>query len=170
MYKKARNPVKEKGFDSKAQMRYLLMLMRKYPDKYSWVKDALKTHGAPATEGPLRTYWEPPYNVSPDTPSYIYTGRRSQINTMIVKFADKLVESGKTHLAIHIVNPWHAANAFWAMFKVEMKADKANQEALVTWFEKFDAFLDKNYPSLTKLERVEAHRSLGDKILDREVK
>ena len=72
MDKKAYNPIKEKGFDSKAQVRLLLMRARELPDMYGWVLDALKDHGWPKEDGPLKTYWDEPYRVSPDSPSYKY--------------------------------------------------------------------------------------------------
>lgn len=170
MFKKALNPVRTKGFDSKAQMRYLLMLLRKYPDKYSWVKDALRDHGAPATEGPLHTYWEPPYNISPETPSYVYT-RRSQIDAMLVKFANKLLDHGKTDLARKIISgPQNAANTFWTLFGRDVEKSKGDQEALVEWFDRFNNFLAKSYGELSSQDKVEAYRCFGDKILDREVK
>lgn len=99
--KHAINNVLEKGFDSRAQMRYLLRMAKDHPEKYSWVFKALKEHGVPKVEGPLHTYWEGPYQVSPETPSYTYTGRTGSLAKLIV-IAQKLDNLGSLKSALRL--------------------------------------------------------------------
>lgn len=112
MDKFAINNVKQKGFDSRAQMRYLLILARDYPEKYKWVFKALRDHGVPEEEGPKGTYWYTIpeggfYNVTPSTPSYKYKGKkRSKLETEKWRKAvgrfDKVINSKITKIAKQI--------------------------------------------------------------------
>jgi hypothetical protein len=164
--KKSLNPIRERGFDSKAQMRYLLMMMREHPDQYGWVKDVIRNHGVPSTEGPLRTYWEPPYNKSPKKPSYVYTGRASLINK-IVRFASQLPH----HQAQQLLRPLYVdestanevANMFWTIRGNEL--NKQDPEQLLAFFHKLQEF--KPFASLNSETQEETKRILGDKILGR---
>lgn len=167
MFKKALNPVKERGFDSKAQMRYLLMMMREHPEQYGWVKDAIRTHGVPKVEGPLRTYWEPPYNKSPKTPSYVYTGRSASLTNKIIRFASKLSEAQARQLIRPIYVDDQAAlevaNMFWTIRGNEF--DKQDPEQLLALFRKLNEF--EPFKALNSETQEEAKRMVGDKILGR---
>lgn len=175
--KKALNPVKERGFQSKSQMRYLLMMAKKYPGEYSWVLDAFKRHGTPGEEGPLQTYWTGPYNKSPDTPSYVYTGRgRKAMLEKLIKIAQKFDDSGNPETAKKldkvVVRKMMvdenaaklAANAFWVLRKNEVPKDP---EGLALFLDqKFSEF--KPFQMLPNSEtKEEAKRMVADKILGR---
>lgn len=179
MKKKAYNPIKETGFNSKAQMRYLLKLLYDYPEKYGFVKDILREHGVPETEGPLHTYWEPPYGVSPETPSYIYTGRGASLLRNIVRFADKLDDLGFESDAIklddamiEVVNgkektPKELANSFWSTYGSEIKQIPTQEELVPYFTEKLSRFLKER--DVSESTAFEVQQYLGDKILGREV-
>lgn len=177
MKKIALNPVREQGFDSKAQMRFLLQRAREYPNEYSWVIDALKEHGVPESEGPLHTYWTGPYNKSPDTPSYIYTGRKSNMQIeKLIKIAQQFDDLGNSETAkkldtVAIKNVMvdedaarSAVNAFWLIRKNEIEVN--NPEKLAQLFHTFLKF--EGYKKLPNEEtKEEAKKMLGDKILGR---
>ena len=178
MKKKAYNPVKTKGFDSKAQARYLLHLLQEHPEKYSWVKEVIKEHGLPSEEGPLHTYWEGPYNVSPETPSYKYTGRKSKkeadlisrLTRLATKLKERNISAEKIDNAIKILSrndPKELANSFWSLWGNSIRRERHNQEALGRWMSKFHDFLSKY--ELSSKDRIEAEHYFGDKILDRVV-
>lgn len=88
------------GFKNKAQMRYLLMVAAEHPEKYSWVWKILDKHGVPESDGPTHEYWEGPYNVSPATPSYTYTGRSAANMKSLLKIAEILDADGKNNSAM----------------------------------------------------------------------
>lgn len=167
MFKKALNPVKERGFDSKAQMRYLLMMMREYPEQYGWVKDTLRSHGVPKVEGPLRTYWEPPYNKSPKTPSYTYTGRSAHLTNQITHFASKLSEAQARQLLRPLYVDESLArevtNMFWTIRGNEV--DKQDPQQLLALFRKLNEF--QPFQHLNSETQEEVKRMVGDKILGR---
>lgn len=105
LLKEAINNLIEKGsFDSKAQMRLLLKFYKQDPEKYSWVKDLLEVANIPKKEKipEERCYWEGNYNISPNTPSYNYTGdgykkrkkKKSSLKKEILKFANAVKEEG----------------------------------------------------------------------------
>jgi len=176
MKKIAIDNIKEEGFRSKAQMRYLLHLMKEHPEKYSWVKDVLRDHGVPDVAGPLHRYWEPPYNVSPETPSYKYTGRSANMFEKLIKFADKLEELGFEQEAVELDDamfqvlekhhPKSVANSFWSIHGNELvKADQEERSHILD--ERFPVFAEKY--DLTEEEKVLAQQYLGDKLLGREV-
>lgn len=184
--RQAKNSILENGFQSKPQVRYLLRLMRLYPDQYSWVKDALKDHGMPERDEPLHTYWDEPYNVSPDTPSYRYTGRRKSELKTLIKLANKLDAQGKEEkarildlfiskkiqanakqLAPFVIDEKSAkevANQYWSVRGNEIVKDSSSVD-LVKFFDKFEEF--KPYNLLSPLSQQEAHRFLGDLLKDK---
>ena len=98
------NDLKENGFQTKSQMRYLLRLAREHPEKYEWVYDILREHGAPGRDGPLGTHWYTIdeggyYNMSPETPSYKYKKRSASLIVKIIKAAESFDETGETKKA-----------------------------------------------------------------------
>jgi len=147
MDKKAYNPIKSKGFDSKAQARFLLHLMEQYPEKYSWVKSVLKEFGMPSEEGPLHTYWKGPYNVSPETPSYTYTSRtKANTTTGLTKFSEAAI---KHH------SPKKVVDIFLAPYIEQIAFDFSTdpQETLNKWSTKFNSFLTE-YGHLDSFETM----------------
>ena len=169
------------GFQTKAQMRYLLQMARKHPDKYKWVFDVLKDHGVPSDEGPLHTYWAPPYNVSPETPSYTYVGKgRRAMNSVekILKVAQALEDNGSPESAekldqivlksvmIDEQAAKEVANMFWSLRKNEAPP-RDDQEAMADFFMKFEEF--EPYFRLNPATKTEAKNRLGDKVLGREI-
>jgi hypothetical protein len=170
--KEAINNIRQKGFDSKAQMRYLLYLAREYPEKYSFVYDILGEHGVPSEDGPFHTYWTGPYKVSPDTPSYVYTGRSAMVQKL-VRVAQHLDDVGRplsakrvdaiaqrVFLDEELANK--VANMYWIVRKDEISTDP---EKLIRWFDKLQEF--KPYQQLDSATQQEVERILGDKILGR---
>lgn len=167
------------GFQSQPQMRYLLRMLYEYPDRYGWVADVLREHGVPAREEALHTYWEGPYNLSPKTPSYTYTGKKKKESCMkerMQKFAEKMKTMGKTVLADRVdsgiqfldkeLEPHEVANSFWALHANEIQAATTPQE-LMKWFLRFNKF-----EPMTKLEpqeQEEAKRFLGDLVKGRKI-
>jgi hypothetical protein len=178
MKKQALNNIKQKGFDSKAQMRYLLFLARKYPDKYKFVFDVLREHGVPSKEKEENAYWEAPYKVSPDTPSYRYKGKRKSamsIEQKLMKIADFFDESDSSS-ASKINKILHrrttidydlartVANAFWAMYKNEISKDP---EQMYRWFLKLHAF--ETFKQLNSETKQETERMLSDRLMGRQL-
>lgn len=99
MKKEARNPVRQNGFANKAQMRLLLQWAKQYPEKYKWVFEVLREHGTPSDDGPLHTYWTGPYNVSPEKPSYVYTGGKKGSLERLVRVAQAFDDLGNIRVA-----------------------------------------------------------------------
>lgn len=172
------NAVKQNGFQTKAQMRFLLYLMQQYPSKYSWVKDVLRDHGVPSDEGPLHTYWSGPYNVSPETPSYVYHGkgkkkRKATLIDRLRVFGGKLDshpelldELDDTITMLEHETPQAVANQFWSLWKNDMRT-ASNPEDLAMWMDRFYQFAEMR--NLSPQDVVEAQRYLGDKLLGRTV-
>ena len=169
--KEALNRIKEKGFDSKAQARLLMMWARDHEDKYGWVWDVLRNHGLPSTEKVEPAYWAEPYNISPETPSYTYIGRAS-LNLKLVKFAQMLDDSGFEDQAdkldeIVLLNkrtPRDVANSFWSVRGNEIK--KNDSDSILRAFSLLEGF--KDYKELNPADQEEAKRVVGDKILGRD--
>lgn len=150
----ALNNIKDKGFDSQAQVRLLLLRAREYPERYKWVYKALKDHGLPSTEGPLKTYWEEPYNVSPTTPSYKYISpkykKANLIKISIIKLAQKYNNPTLIKLAEVMQHSIYKkyyidyelvkkiANQFWTI--VEEKSVKDQQAYAMKLFNKLENF------------------------------
>lgn len=177
MKKQALNNIKQKGFDSKAQMRYLLFLARKYPNKYDFVFDVLREHGVPSKEKEENAYWEAPYKVSPDTPSYRYKKRKSamSIEQKLLKIANFFDESNSSSASkidkiLHrrvVINYDLArivANAFWSMHKNEISRDP---EEMHHWFMKLHTF--KAFQQLNSETKQEAERMLSDRLMGRQL-
>jgi len=181
--KEAKNSILENGFQSKPQVRYLLHLMRLYPDRYSWVKDALKDHGMPEEEEPLHTYWEGPYKVSPDTPSYTYTGRRSANLKNLLKLAEKLDLRGKAKEAETLdlfvakkaaieMKPFiideraakETANRYWSIRGNEITRSSTTTD-LAKLFKRFEDF--EPYKLLSASSQEEAQKYLSDLLKDK---
>jgi hypothetical protein len=175
MKKQAIYDAQNLGFRSKNQMRFLLDLASKYPDRYKWVYDVLKEHGVPERDSPLLTYWEGPYNVSPDTPSYTYKSKRkteSMLIEKLIKFANELDNRGLSVQAdkldeiipalLNTNKAMQVANAFWSLWKNEIPTTK---EGLLSFFNHFESF--KLLQELYSSDQEEARRYLGDKILGR---
>lgn len=170
----ALNNVKQKGFDSKSQMRYLLMLAKTHSE-YSWVFEVLREHGVPSTDKVEPAYWEAPYKVSPDTPSYSYKRKlSSSIFNKIIKIANELDSIGK-HLMANKLDKWASrrvnidfksaldtANSYWSLRKNELSKDP---EELAKWFNNLDYF--ESYMQQNSETREEVKRILSDKILGR---
>jgi hypothetical protein len=183
--KLAINNVRQKGFDSKAQMRFLLMLAKTHPSKYQWVYEVLRDHGVPTAEKIEPAYWEAPYNVSPDTPSYTYKSTQKSKKPMrnpnlasiigkVLKVANKLDLIGRHIMAskldrwatrrvdIDIKSALEVANSFWSLRKNELSKDP---EELVKWFdtlEYFESYINQNSETKEEIRRI-----LSDKILGR---
>jgi hypothetical protein len=172
--KESINNIKQKGFDSLAQMRFLLHLAREHPEKYSFVFDILKEHGVPKKEKVDPAYWKGPYKVSPDTPSYIYTGRSATNNLeKLIRIAQHLDDMGnlssstkldkvvrRTFLQEELAN--RVANMFWTIRKDEVTNDPSE---LAKWFNRLENF--EPYKKLDSATQQEVERKLGDKILGR---
>jgi hypothetical protein len=174
MKKISYNDMKTKGFETRPQMRYLLQLARKYPDRFSWVYDVLKNHGVPSEETALNTYWSGPYNVSPETPSYTYTGRKGSMLEKIIKLAQAFDDNGNASTAKKLDTvvvrsvmidqdaAEEVANMFWTIRKNELPKDPEMQSK---WFERLQSF--EPFQGLNRETQEESERILGDKILGR---
>jgi len=167
------------GFKSQAQMRYLLEMARQHEDRYDWVWDVLSDHGVPEKEEALNTYWTGPYKISPDTPSYVYTGRpqvelqqtASLINGLI-KLADELDEESSWKQAqkvdeiiarkAQVISPVDefdaqvVANTFWELWKTE---------PVESIWQRLESF--KDYQTLPSAVQVMVERLISDKLKDR---
>ena len=177
MKKKAYYDAESLGFKTLPQLRYLMMLYKKDPSKYAWVARVLKDHGAPAEETALNTYWEGPYEESPNTPSYKYTGRSAALKKLI-KVAQMFDDSGNpegakkvdkivTKMMVDSDAAKSVANAFWSIRKGEVPKD---QNGLAIFL---DETLSKFKPfqELPNTEtKEEAKKMVADKIKGREVK
>lgn len=162
------------GFKTQPQARYLMRLYDQDPEKYKWVKEVIKEFGMPQEEEPLRTYWEPPYNISPETPSYKYKKRSAQMKEKLEQFAkkveatknEKIIE--KVALALEFVEkeltPKEVANSFWALYGNEIQSCESQQE-LVKYLLKFNKF--DPLSKLDAMEQEESKRYLGDLIKGR---
>lgn len=178
MDKLALNKIKEKGFDSKAQVRLLLLRAREYPERYKWVYKALKDHGLPELEGPIKTYWEEPYNVSPTTPSYKYVYpkhyKKARIDRLI-KICKQCSDLG-LNKAAEIINSKiltridqdvdlakKIANQFWTIAKdMSTKDRQIFAEKLFTKLENFQPYNNLNSSTQTAV-RQEISAKLKDK-------
>lgn len=173
--KEAVNNIREKGFDTRSQMRYLLRMAKEYPEDYSWVFDALRDHGVPKTEGPLQTHWKGPYNKSPETPSYTYVSRASSISKLTriaqgfdnlgrVRTAQQLDDLVLKSFMIDHDAARKAANSFWTI-NVGRK-ESLNQERTQELLNKLEQFLShKEFDEATK---TEVRNKISDKMMGRE--
>lgn len=171
MKKEAFYDAKTKGFKSRAQMRLLLDWARKDPSKYSWAIDILREHGVPDREESLNTYWEAPYNISPDTPSYVYKSKRSSFLGQLTKFADALDEKGFHDQAEKIDSitipkamlddkkAKEAAYSFWSLWKNDLKK---TPEGINHFFEVFNK--SSLMQKLNSASQIAAEQYLSDKV------
>ena len=177
MKKQAYYDAESLGFKTLPQLRFLMMLYKKDPSKYSWVARVLKDHGAPSEETALNTYWEAPYLESPDTPSYKYTGKKAALQKLIkvaqmfddagnpegAKKVDKIV----TKMMVDSDAAKSVANAFWSIRKHEVPKDPNGLAIFLN--EKLSNF--KPFQELPNMEtKEEAKNMVADKIKGREVK
>lgn len=166
MKKIALNPLRETGFQSKAQMRYLLRMAKEDPEKFSFVYDVLREHGVPSEDGPLHTYWTGPYNTSPETPSYVYTGRSaSDLESFVKKAKAKVADFSRAPM-YDDNRAKQVANQFWTIRGSEF-SDSLTLDQMAEKLNSLEQF--QPYSELDEATKQEARNYVGDFILGRKI-